>query len=449
MSEVIKIKKGLNIPLAGKAEKVFGKVDLPGLFAVKPTDFYGLTPKLVAKPGDSVQIGSVLFYDKTRPEIKFVSPVSGTVKDVVRGARRVIQEVVVENDGKDNCIDFGVADLDSQTRESVIEKMLESGTWPFLRQRPYNVLANPEITPKAIFISGFDSSPLAIDVEFAINGQEQDFKAGIEILKKLSSEIHLGIESNSASKSYEDLKGVKVHLFSGVHPAGNVGVHIHHISPINKDEVVWTISPQDVIMVGKLFTTGKNDFSRVVAVAGSEVLKPVYYRSRVGASVQNYLKNNVTDEKTLRVISGDVLSGEQISTDGFLGAFDSLVTVIPEGDEYEFLGWALPGFNKFSHSRTFFSWLRRKKEYKLNANMHGGERAIVMSGEYDKVLPMDVLFEFLLKATMADDVEKMEQLGIYEIVEEDIALCEYVDTSKLQIQSIIRKGMELMIKEMG
>lgn len=448
MSEVIKVKKGLNIPLAGKAEKVFGKAELPGLFAVKPTDFYGLIPKLVVKPGDSVKVGSVLFYDKNRPEIKFVSPVSGTVKDVVRGARRVIQEVVVENDGKDESVDFKVGDIKSLTRETVVEKLLESGLWPFLRQRPYNVLANPEIIPKAVFISGFDTAPLAVDVEFAINGQEQDFKSGIEILKQLAPEVHLGVESSSASKSYEDLKGVKIHQFSGVHPVGNVGIQIHNISPINKGEVVWTIAPQDVIAIGKLFTTGKSDFSRVIAVAGSEVLKPVYYRSRVGASVQQYLKGNVT-EGSLRTISGNVLTGEQISEDGFLGYFDNLITVIPEGDEYEFLGWALPGFKKFSHSRTFFSWLTRGKKYELNANMHGGERAIVLSGEYDKVLPMDILFEFLLKATMADDVEKMEQLGIYEIVEEDIALCEYVDTSKIQIQSVLRKGMELMIKEMG
>ncbi len=448
MSEVIKIKKGLNIPLVGAAEKVFGQVDLPVLFAVKPTDFHGLIPKLVAKPGDKVQIGSVLFFDKSRPELKFVSPVSGTVKDVVRGARRVIQEVVVENDGKDDYVDFKSANVDSRSREEIIEKLLESGAWPYLRQRPYNVLANPELTPKAIFISGFETSPLAIDIEFAINEEEASFKTGIEVVKKLSSNVHLSTESGSASKVFQGLKGVKVHKVTGKHPAGNVGVQIHNIDPIGKGDVVWTISPQDVIAIGRLFETGKHDFTRVIAVAGSEVVKPVYYKGRVGSSVVNYLKDNVK-EGTLRIISGDVLSGSQIANDGYLGFYDNLVSVIPEGDEYEFLGWALPGFKKFSHSRTFFSWLTRGKKYELNANMHGGERAIVFSGEYDKVLPMDILFEFLLKATMADDVEKMEQLGIYEIVEEDIALCEYVDTSKIEIQSILRKGMELMIKEMG
>lgn len=449
MSEVIKIRKGLNIPLAGEAEKIFGQTHLPSLFAIKPTDFHGLTPKMVVKADDLVQIGSVLFHDKYRPEIKFVSPVSGVVKDIVRGERRVIQEVIIENNNKDEYVDFGALSFASLNREVVIQKMLESGAWPYLRQRPYNILADPEVTPKSIFISGFDSSPLAADTEFALAGQEDAFKAGIEVLKLLAPEVHLGLEQNSASKAYTNLAGVKTHYFSGPHPAGNVGIQIHHISPINKGEKVWTVQPQDVVSIGNIFLTGKHDFSRVVAVAGTEVKKTLYYRSRVGSSVCEFLKDNLK-EGSLRIISGNVLTGDQIPDDGYLGFFHNLVTVIPEGDEYEFLGWALPGIGKFSHSRTFFSWLtNKKKEYKLNANTHGSVRAIVVSGEYEKVLPMDILFEFLIKAVMNDDVDKMEQLGIYELVEEDIALCEYADTSKQELQSILRGGMELMIKEMG
>ena len=449
MSEVIKIRKGLNIPLAGEAEKIFGQTHLPSLFAIKPTDFHGLTPKMVVKADDLVQIGSVLFHDKYRPEIKFVSPVSGVVKDIVRGERRVIQEVIIENNNKDEYVDFGALSFASLNREVVIQKMLESGAWPYLRQRPYNILADPEVTPKSIFISGFDSSPLAADTEFALAGQEDAFKAGIEVLKLLAPEVHLGLEQNSASKAYTNLAGVKTHYFSGPHPAGNVGIQIHHISPINKGEKVWTVQPQDVVSIGNIFLTGKHDFSRVVAVAGTEVKKPLYYRSRVGSSVCEFLKDSLK-EGSLRIISGNVLTGDQIPDDGYLGFFHNLVTVIPEGDEYEFLGWALPGSGKFSHSRTFFSWLtNKKKEYKLNANTHGSVRAIVVSGEYEKVLPMDILFEFLIKAVMNDDVDKMEQLGIYELVEEDIALCEYADTSKQELQSILRGGMELMIKEMG
>lgn len=448
MSEVIKIKKGLDIPLKGKAEKVFGQTQLPGLFAVKPTDFHGLTPKMAVREGDPVKIGSVLFFDKYHPEIKFVSPVSGTLKSVNRGERRMILEVIVENDGKDTFVDFGKANPASMQRDAVIERLLESGAWPYFRQRPYDVIANPQDTPKAIFISGFDTAPLAVDTEFALSGEEEAFKAGLEVLKKLAPEVHLSLPANSESKVFSGLSGVNVHFFDGPHPAGNVGVQIHHISPINKGEKVWVILPQDVVSLGHLFQSGHHNFSRVIAVAGSEVKKPAYFRYRLGASVKDLLTGNV-NEGSLRVISGNVLTGEKIAEDGYLGFYHNLVTVIPEGDDYELLGWAMPGFGKFSMSRTFFSWLFRNKEYRLNANLHGGLRAIVMSGQYDKVLPMDILPEFLIKAILTEDIDKMEQLGIYEVVEEDIALCEFVDTSKLELQSILRKGINVMIQELG
>lgn len=448
MSEVIKIKKGLDIPLAGKAEKVFGQTQLPGLFAIKPTDFHGITPKVVVKEGEAVKIGSVLFYDKYHPEVKFVSPVSGTLKTVNRGERRRILEVIIENDGKDEYVDFGVADPQSMGRDAIVNRLLEGGAWPYLRQRPYDVIANPQDTPKAIFISGFDSAPLAPDMDFVLTGQEAAFKTGIEVLKKLAPAVHLSVSNDSASKLYNSLEGVQLHKFAGPHPAGNVGVQIHHISPINKGEKVWVIQPQEIVSIGLLFSQGKHDFSRVIAVTGSEVLKPGYLRYRLGASVADIVANGV-NQGSLRFISGNVLTGDDIGADGYLGFYHSQVTVIPEGDEHEFLGWALPGFGKFSVSRSFFSWLSKNKQYKLNANMHGGERAIVMSGQFEKVLPMDLLPEFLIKAILVDDIDKMEQLGIYEIVEEDIALCEFVDTSKMELQSILRKGIDLMVKELG
>ncbi len=448
MSEVIKIKKGLDIPLAGKAEKVFGQTQLPGLFAIKPIDFHGITPKVVVKEGEAVKIGSVLFYDKYHPEVKFVSPVSGTLKSVNRGERRRILEVIVENDGKDNYVDFGVTDPQSMDREAIVSRLLESGAWPYLRQRPYDVIANPQETPKAIFISGFDSAPLAADMDFVLTGQEAAFKTGIEVLKKLAPVVHLGVSSDSASKLYNSLQGIHLHKFSGPHPAGNVGIQIHHVSPINKGERVWVIQPQEIVSIGLLFSQGKHDFSRVIAVTGSEVLKPNYLRYRLGASVAEIVAGGVNGG-SLRFISGNVLTGDDIGSDGYLGFYHSQVTVIPEGDEHEFLGWALPGFGKFSVSRTYFSWMNKNKTYKLNANMHRGERAIVMSGKFEKVLPMDLLPEFLIKAILVDDIDKMEQLGIYEVVEEDIALCEFVDTSKMELQSILRKGIDLMIKELG
>lgn len=449
MSKVIKITKGLDIPLAGKSEKVFGQIQLPELFAIKPTDFHGVFPKMVVKEGDEVKIGSTLFFDKTHPEIKFVSPVSGSIKGVNRGARRRILEVIIQNDGKDEFVDFGTADPLKIERRDIIERLLESGAWPYFRQRPYNILANPDDIPKAIFISGFDSAPLAPDIDFVLTGQEEAFELGIEVLKKLAPEVHIGISNSSAAKIFTSLEGVNIHRFSGPHPAGNVGIQIHHISPVNKGEKVWVIDPQALVSIGNLFIKGEHNFTRVIALTGSEILKRSYVRYRLGASVSEMLKDNLTQEKQLRVISGNVLTGDKIPEDGYIGFNHSQITVIPEGNEYEFLGWLKPGFKKFSQSRTFFSWLFKGKEYTLNANMQGGERAIVMSGQYDRVLPMDILAEFLIKAILAEDVDKMEQLGIYEVVEEDLALCEFVDTSKLEIQAMLRKGIELMIKEMG
>ncbi|MDG5799186.1 Na(+)-translocating NADH-quinone reductase subunit A [Marinilabiliaceae bacterium ANBcel2] len=449
MSEVIKIKKGLDIRLAGKAEKVFGKTALPRLFAVKPIDFHGVVPKMVLKEGAPVKAGTVLFYDKKQPDVKFVSPVSGTLKSINRGERRRILEVIVESDGKDEFVDYGSVNLKELNRESVVERLLESGAWPYIRQRPYDVIANSADKPKAIFISGFDSSPLAPDLEFLLTGKEEAFKDGIEVLKKLSPEIHIGTNSETASKIYNNVKGVKTHKFKGPHPAGNVGIQIHHIMPINKGEVIWVVQPQEVLSIGALFTQGKHDFSRVIALTGSEVKTRSYLRYRLGASVSEMLKDNLNSDTNLRVISGNVLTGDHIESDGFVGFYHSQVTVIPEGDEYEFMGWLKPGFDKFSVSRTFFSWLFPGKEYRLNANMHGGERALVVSGEYDKVLPMDILPEFLIKAILVEDIDKMEQLGIYEVTEEDLALCEFVCTSKLEIQKILRRGIELMIKELS
>lgn len=448
MSEVIKIKKGLNIPLLGKAEKVFGQAQLPGLFAIKPTDFHGVTPKMVVAEGDPVKIGTVLFFDKSHPEVKFVSPVSGTLKAIIRGERRKILEVVIENDHKDEYLEIKAGDPASLSRESIIEILLNSGAWPYLRQRPYDIIANPADSPKAVFISGFDTAPLAPDVEFVLSGQEDAFKAGIEALKKLAPEVHIGISADSASKLFNSLQGVKIHRFAGPHPAGNVGVQINHVSPINKGEKVWVINPQDIVSIGGIFLHGKHDFSRVVALCGSEVKKPVYYRYRLGAAVGELLKGNLK-EGSLRIISGNVLTGTHIAADGYLAFYNTQVTVIPEGDDYEFMGWAAPGFGKFSVSRTFFSWLCKKKQYRLNANLNGGLRAIVVSGAYDKVMPMDILPEQLIKAILANNVDKMEQLGIFEVVEEDIALCEFVDVSKLELQKILREGIEVMIKELG
>ena len=449
MSDVIKIKKGLDIRLKGKAEKVFGSAELPELFAVKPGDFPGLVPKLTVKPGDKVKAGSVLFFDKYRTNVKFVSPVSGEVQVVNRGERRRILEVVVKSDNQNETEDFGAADPKQLTKEKAVEKILASGMWPFLRQRPYNVIANPADEPKAIFVSAFDTSPLAPDYDFIVSGQEKEFQAGVSVLDKLTQgEVHIGVNNDMASKVFLSVDGAVKHSFSGPHPAGNVGVQIHHISPINKGDVYWTIQPQEVISLGKLFLEGVYDASRVVALTGSEIKTRNYVKTKVGAQIKPYIENKVEEGK-LRYISGNVLTGDNIGKDGYLGSYHSQLTVIPEGDEYQFMGWAGPGFGKFSVSKTFFTWLCSKKEYRLDANLNGGHRAIIISGQYDKVLPMDILPEHLIKAIITEDIDKMEQLGIYEVAEEDFALCEFVCTSKLEVQSIIRKGIDVMIKEMS
>ncbi len=449
MSDVIKIKRGLDIRLKGKAEKVFGSADMPELFAIKPADFPGLVPKLTVKPGDKVKAGSVLFIDKYRTDVKFVSPVSGEVQVVNRGERRRILEVVVKSDNQNEAENFGKIDVSSATKEEVKEKLQAAGLWPFVRQRPYNVVANPADTPKAIFISAFDSSPLAPDYDFIVSGLEKEFQAGVDALNKLTDgDIHIGVNNESASKVFMSLKGVKTHAFTGPHPAGNVGIQIHHISPINKGDIYWTIQPQEVISIGKLVLNGVYDASRIIAITGSEVKNKSYVKTKVGANIKTFVENNV-EEGSLRYISGNVLTGDKITKDGYLGSYHSQITVIPEGDEHEFMGWAAPGLKKFSVSKSFFSWLCPKKEYALNANLNGGPRAIIMSGQYDKVLPMDVLPEHLVKAIITEDIDKMEQLGIYEVVEEDMALCEFVCTSKLEVQSILRKGIDVMIKEMS
>ena len=451
MSEVIKIKKGLNIKLQGKAEKIFMKADPAEKYALKPTDFHGLVPKLNVKQDDLVKAGSTLFYDKSRPEIKYSSPVSGKVAEIRRGERRKILEVIIENDHKLEHIDFGKESVENLTREKVTSKMLESGLWPFMRQRPYGIIANPEDTPKAIYISAFDTAPLAPDLDFIVTGNEDDFQSGIDAISKLTSgKVFLNIDADYAATSiFNRVNKVEITKFKGIHPAGNVGIQIHHINPINKGDVIWYLYPQDVISIGRLFKNGIYDASRIVALTGSEVHKPRYYKLISGSSITPIIKDNIKKENEVRYISGNVLTGTQISSNGFLGFYDSQITVIPEGNYAEFLGWALLGFGKYSNSRTFFSWLVPNKEYKLNTNFHGGERAFVMTGQYEKVLPMDIFPVHLLKAILASDIEKMENLGIYEVIEEDLALCEFVCTSKIEVQQILRKGLDLMVKELG
>jgi len=450
MSRSIKLKKGFDIRLEGIAQKNLAGAVSPVLFGVKPIDFPGLIPKLEVKPGAEVQAGTPLFNDKLRPEIKFTSPVSGRVVSVERGDRRKMLSVVVEKNGIGS-VDFGKADPDSLSAGQIKELLLKSGLWPAIRQRPYHIIANPDDQPKSLFISGFDTAPLAPDYNFILeNSSVASFRTGVSALSKLTKgKINLVLKGNDTdNKIFDGIEGVEKSFFSGPHPAGNVGVHIHHLDPVNKGEVVWYVNLQDVISIGRLFEEGIYRPERIVAVTGSEVINPQYFKLISGGAVTPLVSGNVK-AGWLRYISGNVLTGTNIGPEGFLGFYDSQITVIPEGNYYEFFGWASPGLNKHSFSRTFLSSLIPKKSYKLDTNFHGGERAFVVTGQYEKVVPMDIFPMQLLKAIIAQDIDMMENLGIYEVAEEDFALCEFICPSKIEIQSVLRNGLDLMRKEMS
>ncbi|MBN2611676.1 MAG: Na(+)-translocating NADH-quinone reductase subunit A [Bacteroidales bacterium] len=451
MSNVIKIRKGLNINLKGKAEKIFVKAPSSETYAVKPTDFHGLLPKLTVEIGQEVKAGTALFHDKNRPEIVFVSPVSGVVKNINRGERRRILEVVVEKSfGEIGYESFDRGNPLEMSRETVISNILKSGLWPSIRQRPYDIIANPADEPKSVFISAFDTAPLAPDYDLMVKESGREFQTGIDALTRLTKgKIHLNIHAEyPASQVFTNATNVQINKFIGPHPSGNVGVQIHHIDPVNKGDVVWFLSPQDVIAIGRLFLNGIYDASWIVALCGSEVLKPRYYKLLKGHCISNLVQDNLT-ENCHRFISGNVLTGTKIEQNGYLGYYDSQVTVIPEGSHYELLGWAMPGLKKYSAGRTFFSWLAPGKEYAPDTNLNGGHRSLVMTGQYEKVFPMDIYPMQLIKAIIIEDIDLMEKLGIYEVSPEDFALCEFICTSKTEIQSLVRKGLDLMIKEMN
>lgn len=447
MANIIKLRKGLDINLKGKPVRETFDVKPSAVYALMPDDFTGVTPKVVVKEQMSVKAGDALFVDKNHPEVKFVSPVSGTVTAVERGARRKVLSVRVEVSGNE-VVDFGKKNVASLSAESVKEALLEAGLFAFIKQRPYDVVANPNVAPKAIFVSAFDSKPLAPDFEYVLKGQETDFQTGLDALAKMAT-VYLGVSASQKSDALLQAKGVTVNVFDGPHPAGNVGVQINHVAPISKGEVVWTIGAEEVIFIGRLFNNGHVDFTRTIALVGSEVVKPAYCRMVIGAQLSGLLKGRIVSGKSLRIINGNVLTGMKTTADGYLSAAANVVTVIPEGDDvHEMLGWIMPRFNDYSTSRSYFSWLMCKKEYTMDARIKGGERHMIMSGEYDRVFPMDILPEYLIKAIIAGDIDRMEALGIYEVAPEDFALCEFVDSSKLELQRIVRQGLDALRKEM-
>lgn len=448
MANLIKLRKGLDINLKGKAAAEVVAVKEPGFYALCPDDFTGVTPKVVVKEQEYVMAGGPLFIDKNHPEVQFVSPVSGVVTSVERGARRKVLSITVEAAQEQDYEEFGKEDVSKMDAVSVKAALLKSGMFAFIKQRPYDIVADPTVAPRAIFVSAFDTNPLAPDFELALKGEEANFQTGLDALAKIAK-TYLSISVNQKAAALTQAKNVTLTVFDGPHPAGNVGVQINNIAPINKGETVWTIDPQAVIFIGRLFNTGHVDLTRLVAVTGSEVKKPSYCKLKVGALLTNVFAGNVSTDKNLRYISGNVLTGKQITANGFLGAFHCQVTVIPEGDDvHEMLGWIMPRFDQFSTSHSYFSWLMGKKEYTLDARVKGGERHMIMSNEYDRVLPMDIMPEYLIKAIIAGDIDRMEALGIYEVAPEDFALCEFVCSSKMELQRIVREGLDMLRREM-
>ena len=450
MSKDIRIRKGFNLNLEGEADKILVDINPSKTFALKPDDFFATTPKLLVKEGAKVEKGTPLFFAKENPRIHFVSPVSGEVTAVVRGAKRKILEVVITDDGTNKSVKHDIPALNDLDAEQTKEVLLKAGAWPFITQRPYGTIARPEDTPKAIFVSTYTTAPLDVDYDFLLKNNKAEFQKGIDVLAKLSENVTVTADA-SFKGFFEKVTNADVVGVSGMHPAGNVGVQIHHLNPINAGERVWVVNPEDVVNIGALFATGEFSAQRTVAVVGSSVKNPQYYKATIGASIPALMETvKVEDEGQKRYINGDVLSGTATSPEGYLSYYNNVFSVIPEGNEYRMFGW-LPFVdnNIPSMSKTSLSWLFGKRKAKVNTNLNGEERALVVTGEMEQVLPMDIYPMQLIKACMIEDVERMEALGIYEVVPQDFALVDYSSTSKLEAQEIIQQGIELMIKEEG
>ena len=449
MSKDIRIKKGLDIKLVGTAEQTTSKAVLSNVYAIQLSDFHGITPKMMVKQGAEVKAGEPLFYNKNIEDMLFVSPVSGELIEIERGDRRRILTLKILADKTQEAFSGTALDVEKASKEQLKEVLLKSGCWPFIKQRPYDVVANPDTTPKSIFISGYSSGPLQADLDYVLQGKEKELQTAITALGKLTpGKVHVSIGSSKSPLS--TMNGVELHNVSGPHPSGLVGTQINKLDPINKGELVWTVTPQDLIIIGEYLLTGKFNAERTIALAGSSVKAPKYYTTKIGAEISTFLYASGVNEENFRVINGDVLTGSKSKPDGYLGYYNNTVTVIPEGDDYELFGWNKPVFNKISATRALtFSWMQPNKKYDLDTNTNGEHRAFVVTGQYEKVFPMDIFPMQLLKACMVKDLDEMEQLGLYEVAPEDFSLTEFICISKQPHQKIIREGLDLLQQEIG
>jgi Na+-transporting NADH:ubiquinone oxidoreductase subunit A len=450
MSKDIRIKKGLNINLVGAAEQTTSKAVSSNVYALNLDDFHGITPKMLVKEGAEVQAGEPIFYNKNIEDMRFVSPVSGEIVEIVRGARRRILTIKILADKEQSYQKGKAIDVDAVDAASIKQALLQSGCWPFVKQRPYAVVANPDATPKSIFISAYTTAPLAADTDYVLRGKEKELQAAVTALSKMTpGQIHVSV-GNTETSPFTNINGITIHKVSGPHPAGLVGTQINKLDPINKGEVVWTVAPEDLVIIGEFLLTGKFNAERTIALVGSAVKAPKYYTTKIGAEISTFLYASGVNNENFRLINGDVLTGAKVSPDGHLGFYNNTVTAIPEGDDYEFFGWNKPVFNKISSTRALtFSWLNKKKKYDLDTNTNGEHRAFVVTGKYEEVFPLDIYPLQLLKACMVKDLDEMEQLGMYEVAPEDFALTEFICISKQPHQQIIREGLDLMYQEIG
>ena len=446
----IKLKKGLDILISGAADKKNVGEIISQEIGIVPDYYEGIVPKVAVKEGDEVQIGSPIFYDKSHPELKIVSPVCGKVKEVARGERRKLLYILIERNGSENQVEMPAIDFNSG-REAIHAAILASGFGSLIRQRPYDVIANPTMMPKSIFVSAFDTAPLAPDYGYTLQGKEKELQAGLTALSKIAK-VYYNV-CKATPTSLQNMENVEVTAFEGAHPAGNAGVQINHLDPVNKGEIVWTMNVQDIVMMGNYILTGKLDMRKTIAVVGPKVSTPSYVTTITGSYISDIDEGKLIKDENIRVINGNPLTGIKAEEKSFLSPFAGQITVIAEGDHAdELLGWAMPRFNKFSNTNLFFTKIQKmlcpKKQYEFDARICGGERAFIMSGEYDRVFPMDIMPEQLVKAMIAKNLDKMEQLGAYEVAPEDFALCEFVCTSKIETQRIVREALNYMRKEL-
>lgn len=448
MRTLYKIKKGLDLTLKGEATEQLTSATQSAEYAVMPTDFPGIVPRAMVKEGDSVLAGQTLFVDKATERIHFVSPVSGTIVGVERGERRKLLRFRVKANETQEFKNFDVKNLAQASADDVKDILLESGIFAFMRQRPYDVIANPNDTPKAIFISTFSKMPLAANFSFVAKGMEQDFKLGVRALARIAK-VHIGICPEQINSELLPIEEADVSVFDGPNPSGNVGVHINHISPVNKGEVVWTMGAEMLVILGRLLRTGKLLLTRRIAVAGACIKAPQYVETIMGAPLADLLKNQLSATEHVRIINGNPFVGYKSNINDFLGAFSTELCAIPEGDNVnEAFGWIAPRLNDFSTSHSYFSWLLVKKHaYNLDCRIKGGERHMIMSAEYERVFPMDIYPSYLIKAIITGDIDRQEALGIYEVAPEDFAVAEFIDSSKLELQRIVREGLDVLRKE--